>query len=147
MNAQEQLQSSFVGRAGRVVEPVFTPMGLDWRVGLGMMSAFVAREVFVSSLAVIFNIADVDKTSIRNSLLAQMHAAKAPNGEPLFTFASVIGLTLFFMIALQCLSTTGVTFREMGSWKYATVQLVALNLLAYAVAVTVVQGLHAAGIS
>jgi ferrous iron transport protein B len=122
-------------------------MGLDWRVGLGMMSAFVAREVFVSSMAVIFNVASPDKTSLRNSLLEQMHAAQAPGGGPLFTFATVTGLTLFFMIALQCLSTTGVTFREMGSWKYALVQLVSLNLLAYAVAVAAVQGLRALGIA
>lgn len=147
MTPQQQLQSSYVGRAGKVIEPLFTPMGLDWRVGLGMMSAFVAREVFVSSLAVIFNINVEDKTSLRNSLLDQMRTATGPDGGPLFTLASVIGLTVFFMIALQCLSTSGVTLREMGSWKFAAVQLIALNLLAYAVAVAAVQGLRAAGIN
>lgn len=147
MNSTEQLQHSYVGVAGKAIEPVFTPMGLDWRVGLGMMSAFVAREVFVSSLAVIFSIADQDKTSLRNSLLEKMRTAQAPDGGPLFTAASVTGLIIFFMIALQCLSTTGVTLREMGSWKYAVVQLVALNIAAYVIAVAVVQGLHAMGIA
>jgi ferrous iron transport protein B len=112
-----------------------------------MMSAFVAREVFVSSLAVIFNIASEDKTSLQNSLLEKMREAEGPGGGPLFTTATVIGLTLFFMIALQCLSTTGVTLRESGSWKYAFIQLVSLNLLAYAVAVAAVQSLHAFGIA
>ena len=147
MSPSDQIQASYVGKVGKAIEPVFTPMGLDWRVGLGMMSAFVAREVFVSSLAVIFNIAADDKASLRTSLLDKMHSAQAPHGGPLFTFASVTGLVLFFMIALQCLSTTGVTLREMGSWKYAVVQLIALNVAAYIVAIAVVQGLHALGIA
>jgi ferrous iron transport protein B len=143
----QQLQSSAVGQVGQAIEPLFKPMGLDWRVGLGMMSAFVAREVFVSSLAVIFNIADQGEESLRNSLLQKMYSAVMPDGTPLFTTASVVGLILFFMIALQCLSTTGVTMREMGSWKYAVAQLVALNILAYVVAVAAVQGLHAFGVA
>lgn len=143
----QQLEASVVGQAGRVIEPVFRPLGLDWRAGLGMMSAFVAREVFVSSLAVIFSIADTDESSLQETLLTRMRDATLPDGTPLFTVASVTGLILFFMIALQCLSTTGVTFREMGSWKYALAQLVAFNVLAYVVAVTVVQGLRALGIA
>lgn len=143
----EQLETSVVGQLGRVLEPVFEPMGLDWRAGLGMMSAFVAREVFVSSLAVIFSIADTDEASLQDSLLARMYDARLPDGSPLFTVASVCGLLVFFMIALQCLSTTGVTWREMGSWKYAIGQLVALNVLAYVIAVAVVQGLRLCGIA
>ncbi len=146
MTASAQLQNSFVGRAGQAIEPVFAPMGLDWRVGLGMMSAFVAREVFVSSLAVIFEIADQERGSLQTSLLEKMRSAEV-SGAPLFTTASVCGLLVFFMIALQCLSTTGVTAREMGSWKYAGVQLVALNVFAYIAAVAVVQGLHGMGVS
>ena len=147
LSAAEQIQSSYVGRVGQAVEPVFEPMGLDWRVGLGMMSAFVAREVFVSSMAVVFNIADGDDISIQNSLLEKMRRALAPDGTALFTPASVAGLIVFFMIALQCLSTTGVTLKEMGSWKYAVAQLIVLNVLAYVTAVAVVQGLRAFGIS
>ena len=106
MDAATQLRESFVGRTGRAIEIVFAPMGLDWRVGLGMMSAFVAREVFVSSLAVIFNIADVDHNSLRDSLIEKMRFAETAAGTPLFTTASVAGLLVFFMVALQCLSTT-----------------------------------------
>lgn len=142
-----QLQQSIVGQVGRAIEPVFQPMGLDWRVGLGMMSAFVAREVFVSSLAVIFSIADPGANSLQDSLLERMHQATMPDGSPLFTAASVTGLLVFFMIALQCLSTTGVTWREMGSWKYALGQLVVLNVLAYVLAIAVVQGLHSLGVA
>jgi ferrous iron transport protein B len=138
-DASQQLAGSYIGRVGRAIEPVFEPMALDWRVGLGMMSAFVAREVFVSSLAVIFNIADNDPNSLQSSLLEKMYSAQTAAGTPLFTTASVCGLIVFFMIALQCLSTTGVTWREMGSWKYAVTQLVVLNVFAYLAAVAVVQ--------
>jgi len=142
-----QLQESVIGRAGRWIEPVFHPMGLDWRAGLGMMSAFVAREVFVSSLAVIFSIADTDEDSMQGTLLERMRGATFADGTPVFTVSSVWGLILFFMIALQCLSTTGVTWREMGSWKYALGQLVVMNVLAYVVAVAVVQSLRAVGVA
>lgn len=142
-----QLQESVVGRVGKAVEPVFEPLGLDWRAGLGMISAFVAREVFVSALAVIFNIADEDEESLSQGLLQKMRSAAFADGTPIFTVASVAGLLVFFMIALQCLSTTGITWREMGSWRYAIGQLVAMNVLAYVAALTVVQGLRAFGIS
>jgi ferrous iron transport protein B len=141
----QRLASSYVGQAGRAVEPVFQPMALDWRVGLGMMSAFVAREVFVSSLAVIFNIANPDGAQVGRSLLEKMRSAQLADGTPLFSVASVVGLIVFFMIALQCLSTTGVTWREMDSMKFALVQLIALNALAYAAAVSAVQAVHLLG--
>lgn len=143
----QQLEQSIVGKAGHWLEPVFEPMGLDWRVGLGMMSAFVAREVFVSALAVIFNLVEVDEASMQDSLLENMRKAVGPDGGPLFTVASVAGLLVFFMVALQCLSTTGVTWRETGSAKYALVQLVALNILAYVLAVITVQTLRAVGVA
>ncbi len=141
----EQLEQSVIGRVGQVIEPVFTPMGLDWRAGLGMVSAFVAREVFVSSLAVIFSIADESEDSLRAGLLTKMREAVGPDGTPLFTIASVSALIIYFMLALQCLSTTGVTWREMSSWRFALVQLVTLNLAAYGAAVVVYQGLSALG--
>ncbi len=141
-----QLEESVIGRAGKAVEPAFEPLGLDWRAGLGMISAFVAREVFVSSLAVIFNIADGDEDGIQEGLITKMREATFGDGTPIFTVASVAGLLVFFMIALQCLSTTGITWREMGSWKYAIAQLVALNALAYFAALAVVQGLRAVGV-
>ena len=147
MNASEQLQQSYVGQVGRAIEPVFTPMGLDWRVGMGMMSAFVAREVFVSSLAVIFNIADQDKHSLRESLLAKMRTAHFADGTPLFTVASVVGLILFFMIALQCLSTVVVARRETGSWKIPLMQIGIYTGAAYVLTVILVQALRFVGVS
>ncbi|MCB0364581.1 MAG: ferrous iron transporter B [Bdellovibrionaceae bacterium] len=143
----QKLSQSYAGQLGQAIEPVFSPMGADWRVGIGLISAFAAREVFVSSLAVVFSVADDDEDTMRGSLVARMSEAKHSDGSPLFTFASVMGLIVFFMIALQCLSTTAVASKEAGSWKFALVQLVAFNLLGYLAAVVVVNGLRAMGIA
>lgn len=141
----ERLQGSVVGQAGQWLEPVFKPMGSDWRVGVSLMSAFVAREVFVSSLAVILNVT-ADNDGIQESLLANMRDARTPDGHALFTVASVAALIVFFMVALQCLSTTGVVLRETKSWKFAISQILILNSIAYVLAVIVYQSLAAAGL-
>jgi ferrous iron transport protein B len=148
-NKAERLQSSYAASAGHVIEPVFTPMGGDWRTGVGLMSAFAAREVFVSSLAVLFQVTEVenqqDEESLQSSLLHKMSEAKAPNGRPLFTGTSVLGLVIFFMIAMQCLSTFTVSVRESGSFRFALLQLVSFNIVGYCLSVIVVQGLRALG--
>ncbi len=143
----ERLDSSYAAQVGKYIEPVFEPMGGDWRTGVGLISAFAAREVFVSSLAVLMQVTDEDEDSLQASLIEKMRDAKAPNGMPLFTTASVVGLILYFMIALQCLSTVTVAAKEAGSWRFAIVQLVVFNIVAYALAVGVVQGLRALGIA
>lgn len=143
----ERMSASYAAQLGQVIEPVFEPMGGDWRTGIGLISAFAAREVFVSSLAVIFHISDEDEATMQDGLLKSMQEAKAPDGYPLFTVASVLGLVIFFMIALQCLSTVMVAAREAGGWKFALMQLVTFNLAGYVLAVFVVQGLRAIGIS
>jgi ferrous iron transport protein B len=141
------LNESYAAKVGQVIEPVFKPMGGDWRVGVGLISAFAAREVFVSSLAIVFNVASDNEESMQASLLDKMSEAKFPDGSPLFTFASVFALIIFFMIALQCLSTTSVAVREAGTWRFAIFQLVIFNLVAYLLAVAVLQGLRAVGVA
>lgn len=145
-DAHQKLEDSYVGQMGKFIEPVVAPMGVDWRVGVGLISAFAAREVFVSSMAVTFNITDTDEDSQQQALLTQMSTATNAAGEKIFTVSSVIGLMIFFLIALQCMSTVGVQIRESGSWKFAIMQLVVFNVGAYLVVVAVVQGLRAFGI-
>jgi ferrous iron transport protein B len=143
-----RLASSYAAQVGHVIQPIFEPMGGDWRTGVGLMSAFAARETFVSSLAVVFQVASDDDASLQGSLLQKMQDAKAPDGYPLFTLASVIGLILFFMIALQCLSTVSIAARESsGGWKFALMQLAVFNVVAYVLSVGLVQGLRAIGIA
>lgn len=145
-DATQKLQQSYVGQMGKVIEPVMEPMGVDWRVGVGLISAFAAREVFVSSLALTFNIADTDEESQQKALLTQMQTAVNRHGEKLFTVSSVIGIMIFILIALQCMSTVAVQIREMGSWKFAVLQLVTFNTAAYIIVVAVVQGLRLLGV-
>lgn len=141
VSASEALEHSFMGQAGHYIEPVFEPMGSDWRVGVGLISAFAAREVFVSTLAIVFNIESDSDEGLTTSLLEQMKSATWPDGTPLFNVASVAAMIVFFLIALQCLSTFAMAQREMQSWKFAINQLVALNLVAYILAVITYQAL------
>lgn len=141
----QKLESSYLGQAGQAIEPLFRPMGVDWRVGVGLISAFAAREVFVSSLAVMFNV-DGDEDAQREGLIKTMSEASFSNGEKIFTVASVVGLLLFFMIALQCMSTVAIQIKENSTWHLAILQLVVFNVGAYAIAVTVVHSLRYLGI-
>lgn len=131
-------ENSYLQQVGQTIEPVFKPMGVDWRVGVGILSAFAAREVFVSTMAIIFSVTGPEDLQ-EEGLLAAMSDAKFPDGAPIFTAASVVGLIVFFMIALQCMSTVAVSVKENGSWKYALTQLIAFNVLGYISAVLVVQ--------
>lgn len=130
----EVAQHSYAAQAGRFIEPVFKPMGVDWRVGFSLITAFAAREVFVSSLALMFNV-DGGEEAQTKSLIEAMKMAKFPDGTPIFTTASVVAILLFFMVALQCISTVAILRREMGSWKPALTQLVLSNVAAYGLAV------------
>ena len=145
--AEEPLrtQQSYMAQVGQALEPAFEPMGVDWKVGVGMISAFAAREVFVSTLATIMNITAEDEDTIQESLIAKMQNAERPNGDKMFTIASIAGLLVFFMIALQCMSTVGVVIKEMGSWTYGIGQLVAMNSLAFLLAVVTFQTLKLFG--
>ncbi len=137
-------EQSYAARVGRVIEPVFKPLGVDWRVGFGLISAFAAREVFVSSLALVFNIEGEDEVRSQGLQVA-MRDATFPDGSKIFTVASVVGILIFFMIALQCISTVSILRRETGSWTPALLQLFVSNLFGYGLAVAAVQGLRAMG--
>lgn len=136
---QVKLETSYAGQLGQWIEPVFKPMGADWRVGVSLISAFAAREVFASSLAVIFNVTAEDDAGLETGLLESMAQAHWPDGRPLFTIGSVLALLVFVMIALQCTSTTAMVIRETGRFSGALWQLLAFNLLAYLAAVGIFQ--------
>lgn len=145
-DTEARLKSSYLTRLGQVMDPVFEPMGQDWRVGVGILSAFAAREVFVSTVAIIFHASGESEDAQNPRLRQLLSSAVRSDGSPLFSVASVTSLILFFMIALQCLSTVGVVLRESGSLKFTIAQLVGLNLLAYASSVILFQSLKLAGL-
>lgn len=145
MTDAEIAQQSYAAQVGQKIEFVFKPMGLDWRVGFGLISAFAAREVFVSALALVFNI-EGEGDAQTDGLLKSMQEAKFQDGAPIFTVASVVGIFIFFTIALQCISTFAIIKRESGSWKPAVLQLILSNGVAYGLAVAVVQLLKVFGL-
>ncbi|MEQ1877327.1 MAG: ferrous iron transporter B [Bdellovibrionia bacterium] len=135
----QRLSNSYMATAGKAIEPVMQPMGADWRIGVGLIAAFAAREVFVSALALIFSVTDTDEETMTGNLMTSMKAAVDSSGQPLFTTATLLSLIVFFMIALQCLSTVAVAKKETGSWKFAIAQLVLFTAVAYVAAVATFQ--------
>lgn len=117
----EQLAQSFAGRAGQLIEPAIEPLGFDWQIGIGLITSFAAREVFVSTMGVVFNTADPgeDTTPLRHALLQ----ATWPDGRPLFTPLVCFNLMLFYVFAMQCVSTLAVVRSETGSWKWPLFQI------------------------
>lgn len=141
------LESSFLAELGHGIAPVLHPMQVDWRVGVGLLSGFAAREVFVSSMAVVFH-ASGDETAGQEGLLEQMRQATfAGSTKKIFTTATVVGLIVFFFFSLQCLSTVAVVRSETNSWVFAGAQLLFYTGIGYLAAVVTVQGLHLLGIS
>ena len=143
LSDEEQIRQSYAGQIGQLIEPAFEAMGLDWRVGVALLAAFVAREVFVSSMALLFYVTrEGVEGNLIGSLIEKMQNAVNSQGELIFTFPSVLALIVFFMLSLQCFSTTAVMSKEIGG-KFALFQFVSLNVLAYITAVLVYQGLTA----
>lgn len=144
---QSELDSSFAAQLGQQMEPLLRPMGVDWRVGVGLISAFAAREVFVSTMAIVFHVGG-SEGSQQDGLLESMRAATfAGTARRVFTTSSIIGLIVFFFFSLQCLSTVAVVRSETNSWRMAGLQLLFYTGLGYLLSTAVVQGLRLFGVS
>lgn len=134
------LEHSLGGRLGRAIEPLIEPLGFDWRIGIGLVASFAAREVLVSTLGQVYALgADVepDSPALRDALRADLDPA---TGTPRFTPLVGVSLLVFFVLALQCLSTFATVKRETNSWKWPLLQLAYMNGLAYAASLAVYQG-------
>jgi ferrous iron transport protein B len=147
IESAERLSGSYAAYMGKFIQPVMEPIGMDWRVGVSLIAAFAAREVFVSSMALIFKVTSEDEESIQASLLTAMRDAEIEEtGRKLFTPATIVGLIVFFIFALQCLSTVAVSKKETGSWKIPALQVIVFTGLAYLLAFITVNGLRFLGI-
>jgi ferrous iron transport protein B len=116
----EQTAQSYAGKAGHALEPVIRPLGFDWEIGIGLISSFAAREVFVSSTGVVFNAGTTDEPSEENTtkLRAALLKARWPDGRALFTPLVCLTLMIFYVFALQCMSTVAVVRRETNTWRW-----------------------------
>jgi ferrous iron transport protein B len=141
--ATQQLAQSFAGRAGHALEPVIKPLGFDWQIGIGLISSFAAREVFVSTMGVVFNVesGNDDTTPLRQAMLA----AKWPDGRALFTPLVCITLMIFYVFAMQCISTIAIVRRETNSWRWPLFQTAYMTGTAWIVCFIVYQTGRALG--
>lgn len=137
-----QQEQSFAGRLGRLVEPIFAPLGMDWKLSIGVLTSFAAREVFVATLAVLVG---VPEGSPAEGVLERIHRATRSDGSPMLTPASTAALLVFFVLAMQCVSTLAVVGRETRSLRWPLLQLVAMTGLAWVAGLLTFRLLRALG--
>ncbi len=123
------LEQSFAGIMGRAIEPVIEPLGFDWKIGIALITSFAAREVFVGTMATLYSVEDNGEESLL--LREKMQQAKNSRGESVYTLASGVSLMIFYVFAMQCMSTLAIVKRETRSWKWPVIQLIYMTVLAY----------------
>lgn len=141
--AEFKLEHSYIGIIGKSIEPVIKPLGYDWKIGIGLVTSFAAREVFVGTLATIYSIGSAndmdDEDEAQSIIKSKMQKEVHSDGTKVFTFASGISLLLFYAFAMQCMSTLAIVKKETNSWKWPTLQLVIMSSFAYLVALIAFQ--------
>jgi ferrous iron transport protein B len=141
--AGERLRNSFAGRMGHFIEPGIAPLGFDWKMGIGIISSFAAREVFVSTMSTVYNVGSADESESGKRMLAQtLRDQKRPDGSPLYTPLLAVTLMVFYVFALQCASTVVVVRRETNSWKWPLFQWLYMGALAWVLAFITWHGGH-----
>jgi ferrous iron transport protein B len=139
-DAGEQLRTSFAGRVGHLIEPVIRPLGFDWKIGIGLIGATAAREVFVSTLATVYSVGTEDEAKAEQSLRDQIRRDVDPRtGRKVWTPLVAVSLLVYFVLALQCMSTIAVVRRETNGWRWPLFQLGYMTALAYTGSLVVYQ--------
>ncbi|MCE9593687.1 MAG: ferrous iron transport protein B [Planctomycetes bacterium] len=134
-----RLDGSFAAKVGRTIEPVLAPLGFDWKLGIGVMGAFVAREVFIGTMGAVYAVgsdADEESTALRD----RMRSEKRPDGTPVYTPLVGLSVMVFFALACQCMSTLAAVKRETQTWRWPLFLFVYMGVLAYAASFAVYQG-------
>lgn len=125
----ELLEYSYAGYFGKAIEPVITPLGFDWKIGISIITSFAAREVFVGTMSTLYSIGEENQES---DLRVKLLQAKNPEtGKPVYTIATVLSLMFFYAFALQCSSTILVVFKETSNWKWPVLQFTIMGIMAY----------------
>jgi ferrous iron transport protein B len=125
--AARKTEASYAGHLGRFMEPAIRPLGFDWKIGIALISSFAAREVFVGTMSTIYSVGSNSETSIRE----KMRQDRRKDGTPVYTIATAVSLLIFYVFAMQCMSTMAVVRRETGSWKWVWIQFAYMSVLAY----------------
>ena len=134
-----QLQNSYAGQLGHLIEPVIQPLGFDWKIGVALIASFAAREVLVSTLSIIYNVGK-DETEESPTLISAIKDAKDEQGNTVWTPLTALTLMVFFVLAMQCMSTLAIVRRETNSWRWPLFQFAFMTLIAYGAAFATYQG-------
>jgi ferrous iron transport protein B len=141
-----QIENSFAGRAGRLIEPAIAPLGFDWKIGIGLISSFAARETIISTLSIVYNVGqDADNKS--SSLVETLRTARRADGSRIWTPLTGVSLMIFFLLACQCMSTVAVVRRETNSWRWPMFMVGYMMVLAYVASFVTFQGGRLLGLS
>lgn len=130
MKAAALLQSSYAGTLGKAIEPAIAPLGFDWKIGIALVTSFAAREVFVGTMATLYSVGENDEAN-NAPLREKMNAAVREDGSKVYTLATGLSLLVFYVLAMQCMSTVAVVKRETKTWKWPIIQVVYMTVLAY----------------
>jgi ferrous iron transport protein B len=142
----EHLRNSYAGKLGHAIEPVIQPLGFDWKIGVALIASFAAREVLVSTLSIIYNVGK-DENEESPSLISAIREAKNERGETVWTPLTALTLMVFFVLAIQCMSTIAVVRRETNSWAWTLFMVSYMTGLAYFAAFVTYQGGRLLGFS
>ena len=137
--ASVQVENSYAGQAGRVIEPLIKPLGFDWKIGVGLISSFAARETVISTLSIVYNVGE-NPGEGSASLIKAIRNAKRPDGSLVWTPLVALSLMVFFVLACQCMSTVAVVRRETNSWRWPLFMVCYMLLLAYVSSFVTYQG-------
>lgn len=141
--AARRLEASFAGISGKLIEPVIRPLGFDWKIGIALITSFAAREVFVGTMATIYSLGSTDdEQTIRQRMAAELHP---DTGRARYTLPVSLSLLLFYVFAMQCMSTLAVVRKETGTWRWPLIQFVFMSGLAYLASLIAYQGAMAMG--
>ncbi len=123
----EKLQNSYAGILGKTIEPVIKPLGYDWKIGIALITSFAAREVFVGTMATLYSVEETDNSSLRQKMQSATHS----DGSKVYTLPAALSLMVFYVLAMQCMSTLAVVKRETKTWKWPVFQFIYMTGLAY----------------
>ena len=137
--AAYRLEHSYIGIVGKTIEPLIKPLGYDWKIGIGLVASFAAREVFVGTLATIYSVGSASENEGIDTIKTKMSNERYSDGSKVFTFASGVSLMLFYAFAMQCMSTLAIVKRETKSWKWPIIQLFSMSIIAYLFALVAFQ--------
>jgi ferrous iron transport protein B len=127
--ASFRLENSYIGILGKTIEPMILPLGYDWKIGIALISSFAAREVFVGTLATIYSVGNDAQETIKTRMAGEIRK----DGTRLFNLPTGISLMLFYAFAMQCMSTLAIVKKETNSWKWPSIQLFSMTIIAYIV--------------